>query len=50
VFIKSAGFYEGSQEVIDIISILAEGKVETKPRFDLPEPFAHIDLEYKETE
>jgi hypothetical protein len=42
VFIKSAGFYEGSQEVLDLISILAEGKLEIKPRFDLPEPFSHI--------
>jgi hypothetical protein len=45
VFIKSAGFYEGSQEVIDLVSILAEGKVETKPRYDLPQPFSHITSE-----
>ena len=42
VFIKSAGFYEGSQEVIDFISILADGAVTTKPKYDLPEPFSHI--------
>jgi hypothetical protein len=45
VFIKSAGFYEGSQEVIDLVSILAEGSVTTKPKFDLPEPFSHITSE-----
>jgi hypothetical protein len=41
VFIKSAGFYEGSQEVLDLIDTLSQGKV-TKPKFDLPEPFSHI--------
>jgi len=45
VFIKSAGFYEGSQEVIDLVSILAEGSVTTKTKFDLPEPFSHITSE-----
>ena len=37
------------QEVIDLISILADGKVETKPRFDLPEPFSHITSEETQT-
>lgn len=41
VFIKSAGFYEGSQEVLDIIDTLGQGQV-NKPKFDLPEPFSHI--------
>lgn len=44
VFIKSAGFYEGSQEVIDLIEILSQGKA-NKPKFDLPEPFSHITSE-----
>jgi len=42
VFIKSAGFYEGAQEVIDLIEILGNGKFETKVKFDLPEPFSHV--------
>jgi hypothetical protein len=42
VFIKSAGFYEGSQEVLDFIELLGNGKFEAKPKFDLPEPFSHI--------
>jgi hypothetical protein len=50
VFIKSAGFYEGTQEVMDLIEMLGNGKIETKPKYDLPEPFSHIDLEHKETE
>lgn len=45
VFIKSAGFYEGSQEVIDLIESLAVGAVKQKPKFDLPEPFSHITSE-----
>lgn len=49
VFIKSAGFYEGSQEVMDLIEILAAGKLETKPKFDLPEPFSHITSEETKT-
>jgi hypothetical protein len=44
VFIKSAGFYEGAQEVIDLIEILSQGKA-NKPKFDLPEPFSHITSE-----
>lgn len=42
VFIKSAGFYEGSQEVIDLIDFLSIGKVEASAKIDLPEPFSHI--------
>lgn len=49
VFIKSAGFYEGAQEVMDLIEILAAGKLETKPKFDLPEPFSHITSEETQT-
>ena len=45
VFIKSAGFYEGAQEALDLIEILGGGKLETKPKFDLPEPFSHITSE-----
>jgi hypothetical protein len=44
VFIKSAGFYEGSQEVMDLIETLGYGQV-NKPKFDLPEPFSHITSE-----
>ena len=44
VFIKSAGFYEGSQEVVDLIETLGYGQV-SKPKFDLPEPFSHITSE-----
>ncbi len=44
VFIKSAGFYEGGQEVIDLIETLGRGQV-NKPKFDLPEPFSHITSE-----
>jgi hypothetical protein len=44
VFIKSAGFYEGGQEVIDLIETLGHGQV-NKPKFDLPEPFSHITSE-----
>lgn len=49
VFIKSAGFYEGAQEVMDLIEILATGEVENKMKFDLPEPFSHINSEDKQT-
>ena len=42
VFIKSAGFYEGSQEVVDLIDHLGVGAIKQKPKFDLPEPFSHI--------
>ena len=45
VFIKSAGFYEGTQEVMDLIEVLSLGKLETRPKFDLPEPFSHITSE-----
>lgn len=45
VFIKSAGFYEGSQEVLDLVEILANGRVENKPKSELPEPFSHITTE-----
>jgi len=45
VFIKSAGFYEGSQEVVDLIETLAKGKFEVKPKVDLPEAFSHINKE-----
>lgn len=49
VFIKSAGFYEGGQEVMDLIEILAAGKLETRHKFDLPEPFSHITSENTQT-
>lgn len=49
VFIKSAGFYEGAQEVMDLIDILSQGQVENKMKFDLPEPFSHITSEDKQT-
>jgi hypothetical protein len=49
VFIKSAGFYEGSQEVIDLVEILSTGRVETKPKFELPQPFSHIISEQNQT-
>jgi hypothetical protein len=42
VFIKVAGFYEGSQEVIDLIELLGSGKFENKPKFELPDPFSHV--------
>lgn len=45
VFIKSAGFYEGSQEVMDLIEILAKGKFEIKPKSDIPEAFSYINKE-----
>ena len=45
VFIKSAGFYEGTQEVMDLIEFLSQGKLESRPKFDLPEPFSHITSE-----
>jgi len=48
VFIKSAGFYEGSQEVLDLVDILSVG-AQSRPKYDLPEPFSHISLENKET-
>jgi hypothetical protein len=35
---------------MDLIEMLGNGKIETKPKYDLPEPFSHIDLEHKETE
>jgi len=49
VFIKIAGFYEGSQEVMDLIEILSNGQIENKMKFDLPEPFSHITSEDKQT-
>ena len=42
VFIKSAGFYEGSQEVVDLIETLGKGKFETRPKVDIPEAFSYI--------
>jgi len=45
VFIKSAGFYEGSQEVVDLIETLGKGKFETKPKVDIPEAFSYINKE-----
>lgn len=45
VFIKSAGFYEGAQEVLDFVEALGTGKFESKPKFDLPEPFSHVTSE-----
>lgn len=45
VFIKSAGFYEGSQEVIDLIETLSRGKFETKPKVEIPEAFSYINKE-----
>lgn len=47
VFIKSAGFYEGSQEVLDLIDTLSLGQV-NKPKFDLPEAFSHITSEQQQ--
>ncbi|NBW14568.1 MAG: hypothetical protein EBR82_41870 [Caulobacteraceae bacterium] len=47
VFIKSAGFYEGAQEVMDLIETLSNSQIENKPKFDLPEPFSHITSEDK---
>ena len=45
VFIKSAGFYEGSQEVVDLIETLGKGKVESKPQQELPQAFSYINKE-----
>ena len=45
VFIKSAGFYEGSQEVVDLIETLGKGKFETRPKVDIPEAFSYINKE-----
>jgi hypothetical protein len=45
VFIKSAGFYEGSQEVVDLIEALGKGKFETRPKVDIPEAFSYINKE-----
>ena len=45
VFIKSAGFYEGSQEVVDLIEDLGKGKFETRPKVDIPEAFSYINKE-----
>lgn len=46
VFIKSAGFYEGSQEVMDWIELLAQGELKSGNKsYELPEPFSHISLE-----
>jgi hypothetical protein len=42
VFIKSAGFYEGSQEVLDLIETMGKGEYTTKPKVDFPESFSHI--------
>jgi hypothetical protein len=47
VFIKSAGFYEGSQEVIDLVYSLSNSGIEASPKIDLPEPFSHIASEDK---
>lgn len=44
VFIKSAGFYEGTQEVLDMIEQLGAGEVKNKPPQELPEPFGHIEI------
>lgn len=44
VFIKSAGFYEGAQEVFDLIESLSSGEVKNKPPQELPEPFGHIEI------
>lgn len=44
VFIKSAGFYEGAQEVMDLIETFASGEIISKPPQELPEPFGHIDI------
>jgi len=41
VFIKSAGYYEGAQEVMDIIETLGEGEI-TKPNLEMPQPYGHI--------
>ena len=40
VFIKTAGFYEGSQKVLNEIENL--GIIDESTIQDLPEPFAHI--------
>jgi hypothetical protein len=45
VFIKSAGFYEGSQEVVDLIETLGKGKVESRPQIEIPEAFSYINKE-----
>lgn len=53
VFIKSAGFYEGSQEVIDLIESMGKGNMDNKPKSEMPEPFSHIfdegDVSLKDT-
>jgi hypothetical protein len=49
VFIKTAGFYEGTQEVMDLIESLSSSEFENKPKFDLPEPFSHITSEERLT-
>lgn len=42
VFIKSAGFYEGAQETLDIIQTMSEfGQNQTKHN-EIPEAFSHI--------
>lgn len=45
VFIKSAGFYEGSQEVVDLIETLGNGKVESRPQQEIPQAFSYINKE-----
>ena len=48
VFIKSAGFYEGSQEVVDLIETLGKGRFETRPQVEIPEAFSYINKEQQQ--